>query len=231
MNELVKAPAAAAVMHKAVLARDPETNTEAALSRLAGFSLKAVLRHKLVFPTDPKTGEQKGWREVMDRCELVAGPNADLMAGQGVLSELLAPASDNDIQLWLVELSTITARRSEGAEDAALTLVAYTSRLNQYPGDIVRQTLKDWSGKWFPTWGELKEILDARVAPRLAIQHALIVQAAGKTLKRIPDLDGLSDEQKYERLQLAARHLRRTDPDGARELEQEALQYSTVRAD
>lgn len=161
----------------------------------------------------------------MDRCELVAGPNADVMAGQQVLSELMAPAADGDIRLWLVELSTITARRSEGVEDAALTLTAYTSRLNQYPGDIVRQTLKDWSGKWFPTWSELKEILDDDIAPRLAIQNALLVHGAGDfSFKKIPELEGLSPQVQHDKLMLAARHAKRGDPEWARELEAKAAE-------
>lgn len=128
----------------------------------------------MTFPSDPKTGESLGWREVVDRAVITFGANPDLPAAQSVMAGLMAPATADEIGLWLTELSMVTARRSEGAEEAALTLVAYTKRLRGYPGDIVRATLQDWSGKWFPTWGELKEILDARVAPRTAIQTALV---------------------------------------------------------
>lgn len=180
MNELVKAsPAPVPEMHRGIVSRDPETNLEAALSRLASLSCKADLKRRMIFPTDPKTGEYQGWREVVDRAVIAFGPNPDLPAAQAVMAGLMAPAPDADIGLWLTELSTVTARRSEDAQEAALTIVAYTKRLKSYPGDIVRATLSDWSGKWFPTWGELKEIMDARAAPRLAVSSALVNQSPG----------------------------------------------------
>lgn len=126
-----------------------------------------------MFPTNPKTGEMTGWRETVSGTEITLAKDADLDKAAQVIANLMAPADVNDIELWLTEVSAITARRSETAEEGALTLVAYSTRLKQYPGDIVRKTLLEWSGKWFPSWGELKDILDARVGPRVAIADGI----------------------------------------------------------
>lgn len=131
------------------------------------------MKKQLVFPTNPKTGEMTGWRETVSGTEITLAKDADLDKAAQVIANLMAPADVNDIELWLTEVSAITARRSETAEEGALTLVAYSTRLKQYPGDIVRQTLLEWSGKWFPTWAELKEILDVRTGPRTAIADGI----------------------------------------------------------
>jgi hypothetical protein len=211
-----------AVMHPAVLRRDPEANTEAVLSRLASLSLKVSVKRRLTFPSDQSAGDSQTWREVVDRAEIEVGPNPDFAAAHAALAESMAPATDHEIGIWLVELSTVSARRSESAEEAALTITAYTKRLRGYPGDIVRDTLQAWSGKWFPTWGELKDILDVRTAPRAFIRTSLSVHQAATAGPQRPDLTGLNADQRYEKLMLAARHARRTDPDFAKELEDEA---------
>lgn len=180
MKEISKAVALAqrtqvavpAHMAPALVRRDPDTNLALAISRLHELGCDAFVKKGMVFPTNPKTGEMT-WREVVRGTELVLGKRNDLPACAREVAALLAPAHMDSIEGWLTEVSAITARRSETEEEGALTLVAYSSRLAQYPGDIVRQTLLEWSGKWFPTWGELKEILDARTAPRLSIHDEL----------------------------------------------------------
>lgn len=114
-----------------------------------------------------------GWREQVSGTDIALSQSHDLDGAARTVATLLAPASVDEIEIWLSEVSAITARRSETAEEGAMTLVAYSSRLRQYPGDIVRQTLLEWSGKWFPTWGELKEILDVRTSPRTFIADGI----------------------------------------------------------
>lgn len=173
MNELVKAPAMALPMAQEAVARDPDSNTSAMVSSLRRHGVTATVRHKITFPTDPKTGETSGWREVISGCEIACTTSADHKAALATVSQTMAPADEGDMEIWLAELTLVTARRNTSEAESELFLTAYTSRLAAYPGDIVRQTLKDWDGKWFPTWGELKEILEARTAPRVAIKTAL----------------------------------------------------------
>jgi len=106
--------------------------------------------------------------------ETTLSSSADLPSALMVVEESLLPAPIEKIEDWLGELSAITARRAETAIEAEISLSAYSSRLSTYPGDIVRDTLLTWSGKWFPTWGELKEIMDVRTSPRAAIRDAVL---------------------------------------------------------
>lgn len=105
--------------------------------------------------------------------ETTLSSSADLPSALAVAEESLLPAAIERIEGWLAELSAITARRTETSLEAEISLSAYSARLRGYPGDIVRDTLLTWAGKWFPTWGELKEIMDARTAPRIAIRDAV----------------------------------------------------------
>ena len=160
-------------MAPALVRRDPDTNLAAAISQLQKLGCSVCVKKQLVFPTNPKTGEMTGWREEVRGTEIDLSKDADLPSCARTIGALLTPAVADDIETWLTEVSAITARRSETVEEGALTLVAYSSRLGQYPADIVRETLKSWSGKWFPTWGELKEILDVRAAPRRSIADGI----------------------------------------------------------
>lgn len=169
----IKAPAVPAVMAAVTARRDPEANLAQVISRLQKLGCNVCVKKKLVFPTNPKTGEMSGWREQAAGTEIVLAASHDLDRAAQEIANLLAPATVDDIELWLAEVSAITARRSESVEEGAMTLVAYSTRLKQYPGDIVRQTLLEWSGKWFPTWGELKDILDVRAGPCNAIADGI----------------------------------------------------------
>lgn len=170
-TQVARAPA---VMAPAMVRRDPASNLAAATSRLRQLGVEPCVKTRLLFQTNQKTGEMTGWREASAGTELTLAANADLPAAVHEMDTLLAPPSANEIEAWLVEVSTITARRAESEAEGMLTLTAYSARLSKYPADIVRATLLEWSGKWFPTWSELKEILDARAAPRLSIREALV---------------------------------------------------------
>ena len=220
MNELVKASQAAMPMVADTCEKDPEENTERLLSLLRNSGCSVVIKHKLIFPSDPKTGEPTGWRDVVKGAEVALTSEANVERSLRTIEASLAPAAPPNIGVWLTELSHITARRAEDADSATLTMAAYIKRLIQYPGDIVRQTLQEWSGKWFPTWGELKDILDARTAPRIAIRDAVL--AVNPSKKMPPAFEDMDTESKINWLRFEARIARRSDPERANELEMEA---------
>lgn len=187
----------------------------------------------MLFPTDPKTGEMTGWRQLVDRAEVATEKTTDIVTCQRIVANAMAPASDREMGLWLAELSTISVRRSESAQEGALAITAYTRRLRDYPGDIVRDTLINWSGKWFPTWGELKEILDTRTGARREIQNAITAEAAAALRDtgdhRIPRAVGnMGPEDRLEWLRWEARRAARSDPDWSKELNE---QIETLEAD
>lgn len=226
MNELVKASPAAAPMIAETCEREPEENTERLLSMLRSNGCSVVIKHKLTFPTESSTGEPSGWRDVVKGAEVTLGEGANIEKAMRIAEASMAPAAPPNIGMWLAELGHITARRTESADSATVTMAAYIKRLVQYPGDIVRQTLQEWSGKWFPTWGELKEILDARMAPRLAIRDAIsrlnTKAIAGPTTPMPSAYEDMDPEMKVQWLRKEAAWARRSDPERADELEQRA---------
>lgn len=100
--------------------------------------------------------------------------SADLPAALKVVNASLAPASAETIEEWLAVLSVKTVPRVESAIRADLTLSVYTAQLRSYPADVVRYVLTGWSGKWWPTWGELAERLDEMTEPRLMIRDRVL---------------------------------------------------------
>jgi hypothetical protein len=172
-----------AEMLPAIMQQDPHVTTDAVLSRLRQFGVNMTIKTVSTFPVD-QTGKMS-WREKVTGAEVMLASSANVQAAREVLAESMAPAPARKIEHWIGEVSAITARRSETAEEAEIALSAYTARLRKYPGDIVRDTLLAWSGKWFPSWGELKEILDERTAPRAAYQVALSVHSAVNTEKDV----------------------------------------------
>ena len=164
-----------------------------------------------------------GWREVISGADVALVDGADPVQALATVEKSLAPATPPHIGVWLTELHHITAKRSEDVDSAMLTMAAYIKRLVAYPGDIVRQTLQDWSGKWFPTWGELKEILDARTAPRLAIRDAVNGSIPRQTGRKMPAaFDSMDIEMKAQWLRKEAEWARRSDPERAAELNEQA---------
>jgi hypothetical protein len=222
MNELVKASPAATAMAVAVIDREPEENTERLLSALRSTGCSVVIKRRLTFPSSPSTGEPSGWREVVNGADLALTEGADPVNALALVDKALAPASPPNIGVWLTELAHITAKRNEDADSAMLTMTAYIKRLVQYPGDIVRQTLQEWSGKWFPTWGELKEILDARSAGRLAVRDALNGMIPKNAHKLPSAYEKMDPEMKAQWLRKEAEWARRSDPERAAELSQQA---------
>jgi len=83
------------------------------------------------------------------------------------------PADTRDIEGWLAELSVLTIPRKGDAMSGEVTLVAYASRLRQYPADIARAALLDHPWKFWPSWAELQEVCDRLKAPRLHMAAAL----------------------------------------------------------
>lgn len=70
-------------------------------------------------------------------------------------------------------MKTVSAKAAE--TDLDLTLEIYLHELQNFPGDVVRDALRRWAGKFFPAWAELREILlsDPRIKARTQRINAL----------------------------------------------------------
>lgn len=132
--------------------------------------------------------------------------SADLPAALSVVQESLYPASREQIEEWLAELSVKTARRKESGNEAELALSVYTSHLRDYPADAVRQVLQSYRGTWFPTWGELANALDEFVEPRHMIRDRLMdmIDGGSRYVEKALPHDPIAERLAMLREQLAA---------------------------
>lgn len=75
----------------------------------------------------------------------------------------------------LAELRVLTVHRARDDVDMELLAQAYTSRLAEYPADVVAASTKAWSDReqFWPSWAELKAECDKRMRGRLQAREAL----------------------------------------------------------
>ena len=85
----------------------------------------------------------------------------------------LEPAPSDHLENLLAELHSFTVSKSHDEFELNLLIRAYITRLLKYPADVAQNGVQGWDGKFFPSWGELKERLDLAVAPRNRMLNAL----------------------------------------------------------
>lgn len=103
----------------------------------------------------------------------VNGTEEHRQAALADLSRLMAQPEKRQIEDWLAELSVISAKRRDGEMDEALRLEAYSSRLAQYPADVVHEAVLGVAWKFWPTWSELEQVCERMVSPRRQMLAAL----------------------------------------------------------
>lgn len=87
--------------------------------------------------------------------------------------ETLEPAGEDFILTELARLRALTVSREIGL-DLPLVLSAYADELAHYPADAVRDVLRGWRGKFWPSWSEIVDPLERIVIPRKALRDALM---------------------------------------------------------
>ena len=122
--------------------------------------------------------------------------SADVRSALEIIEETLLPAPVEAIEVWLAALTVKTARRKESGVANGVTLSVYTDHLRAYPGDAVRHVLSSYRGTFFPTWGELADLLDEFTEPRLMIRDRLaeMLHVKPETKQQGPTLAQLKDE-------------------------------------
>ena len=99
----------------------------------------------------------------------VAGDAAARREAVCALAGFLTPPPRGQIEEWLAELSVITRRKQDDDITENLRLSAYSSRLEDYPADVVREALLKHKWLFFPAWAELQDVCDKLAAPRRAM--------------------------------------------------------------
>ncbi len=114
-----------------------------------------------------------------------------------------APMPDDLAEKKLAQLDAISKKRNRGFGEAIIALDAYTTRLRAYPADIVAYVLDAYNFEWFPSWGEMQEVLDAqtsfRVFLRIELDRAIQrLNSAGFEIEHKKGKDSLSFEKRAE---------------------------------
>lgn len=99
------------------------------------------------------------------RCD-VHGSISQLAAVRVMIEKTMQPAPERDIEAWLAELSVLVPRRKDDDFTDGLRLVAYASRLRDYPADVVKQAVTVHVWRYWPSWAELDEVCRDLVRPR-----------------------------------------------------------------
>jgi len=188
-------------MHPEITARLPSANTGAALSRMLSYGVDCFVKTETVFPTT-QDGDTT-FRQRPTSLTVNIAASADLPAALKVINASLAPASVETLEEWLAILSVKTVQRTDSAGRAELTVSTYAAHLREYPADVVRHVLAGWSGKWWPTWGELVERLDEHTDHRLMIRDH-IADLIGGNEPEAASIDHVAKRLKQLRDELAA---------------------------
>lgn len=149
----------------------PADMDKAAVSRARSHGVGLAVRYEGRYPTGAN-GERLPSYVVAVGCG-VDGDEQSRSAALADLRNFMTPAAREVVEDWLAELSVMCAARQRDQLEASLMLEAYTSRLMQYPADVVKDALlvKPW--KFFPTWGELQSYCEQKTSPRRCMIAAL----------------------------------------------------------
>lgn len=93
-----------------------------------------------------------------------------------VTKRTLRTMPKDELVVLLGEVRFLTAMpRDLTLDDLTAQLALYARKLQHYPADVVRHTLRTWpdGNKFWPTWAELKPDLDLFTKPRAENLHLL----------------------------------------------------------
>lgn len=102
-------------------------------------------------------------------------PEADRLAALKVLETSMKPTPRELVAKELVRMRGLTKARAETAEDMQMIVAAFLDEIRDYPADVVVNACRRWARaeKWWPSWAELKDMLDFRMRRRRALLDAL----------------------------------------------------------
>ena len=156
----------------------------AAESRALSHGVTLEVKYESRFPSGPN-GERMPSYQVAVSCK-AHGSADQRLAAKADLEKFLTPAPVRTIEIWLAELSVITAGRGPDGINAELMVTAYSSRLSKFPADVVHTAILETSWKWFPTWAELEKVCKTLTAPRNHMIHVLSMPEPDEEPERRP---------------------------------------------
>lgn len=157
-----------------LLERSPADNLAAAVSSLQEYGLS--VKHEATgsrFVTKMSGDvETTTWEPVMTLTVSSSGSLAHEPV-RLILDALQAPAPTDKITEWLTICAGLTLATRDDDPAGNVRLKAYTAKLAEFPGDVVRKVLSDWpsKSKWFPAWAELQVQIHNEMSVRLSLIH------------------------------------------------------------
>lgn len=102
-------------------------------------------------------------------------PPEEIREARAVVERACIPAQAREIMAELARMRLIVKVRAEQEQDLAAIAVIFAEEMAEYPPDIVRHALRGWTKreKWWPSWAELKELLDRAFKRRKALREVL----------------------------------------------------------
>jgi len=90
-------------------------------------------------------------------------------------NELCRGARADVTRQLVYRLRAMTVRRAHADDEDELTGSIYSTRLGEFPEDVVLEAVSRWIERetFFPPWAELRAEIDKRMRGRLAIREAL----------------------------------------------------------
>jgi len=91
------------------------------------------------------------------------------------LAAAMVPPHPKQLVMELTQLWSLTAHKSHSDQTLDLLLEAFAAKLEDYPADAVIEALRQWpeNNKWWPTWAELKALIERKCRHRRLLLAAL----------------------------------------------------------
>ena len=150
-----------------------EADRGLAVSLKRQHGLRLAINSRMEFPADG------GFRVVVEGVGLAIDPGGSVASGLAAVNAAMVPADVKTIALALARLRVLVVPRSGSNQDLDFEAEVWLDQLRRYPADVVVETLDEWprrrGGRFWPTWHELREVLEAKAAPRRAMVDRLRV--------------------------------------------------------
>lgn len=109
--------------------------------------------------------------------ELIDGDisESDKAAARLLVDEVCRPSEPTVIFKELARLRVLTKARAESSYDIESMASIYADEMASYPQDCIVWACRKWARmeKWWPSWSELKELLDRAAKKRFALERVL----------------------------------------------------------
>lgn len=102
-------------------------------------------------------------------------PESDRASARLLVDEVCKPSEPVIIFKELARLRVLTKARAESSDDLESMASIYADEMASYPQDCIVWACRKWARmeKWWPSWSELKELLDRAAKKRFALERVL----------------------------------------------------------